>query len=69
MVTRQDIFILDGRAYSWQQLCTLRRQQLEARRAANGSQLALFEMKQDCRPASECTAAARFLEPSLFRDG
>jgi hypothetical protein len=65
-VTRHDIIILEGRAYSWQQLCTLRRQQVEARRAASGRQLALFELKEDCRPASERTASDRFREPSLL---
>jgi hypothetical protein len=26
----------------------------------------LFEMKEDARPASECTAAGRYTEPTLF---
>jgi hypothetical protein len=44
----------------------LRQQQLAAARKAQGSQLALFEMKEDCRPAAERTAAGRFTEPTLL---
>lgn len=65
-MTRHDIIILEGHAYSWQQLCTLRRQQVEARRAAAGRQLALFELKEDCRPAAQRNAARRFEEPTFF---
>jgi hypothetical protein len=28
----------------------------------------LFELKEDCRPAAERTAAGRFVEPTLFAD-
>jgi hypothetical protein len=28
--------------------------------------LALFELKDDCRPEAERTAAGRYLEPTLF---
>jgi len=38
---KPDTIIVDGRAYSWRQLCGLRQQQLEERRAAQGRQLAL----------------------------
>jgi len=65
-VARHDILIVEGHAYSWQQLCALRRQQLEARRAASGTQPTLFELKEDCRPASQRTAAGRYLEPTLL---
>ena len=65
-MARPDIIMIDGRAYSWQQLCELRRRQLEARRAAQARQLALFELKEDCRPAAERTAAGRYREPTLF---
>jgi hypothetical protein len=61
-----DVFMVDGRAYSWRQLCELRRQQLEARRKAQGTQAALFELREDHRPASEKTAARRYAEPSLL---
>jgi hypothetical protein len=65
-VTKPDTLIVDGHAYSWQRLCELRRQQLEACKAAQARQLALFELKEDCRPAAERTAAGRFKEPTLF---
>jgi hypothetical protein len=65
-MAKLDTIIIDGRAYSWRQLCVARRQQIEAQQAAQAKQLALFELREDCRPASERTAAGRFLEPSLF---
>jgi hypothetical protein len=67
-MTKPDIIIIDGHAYRWQQLCELRRQQLEAWRAAQPRQLALFDLKDDCRPAAERTAAGRYREPTLFAD-
>jgi hypothetical protein len=39
-----DTFIIEGRAYSWRALCELRKAPLEARRTAQGKQLALFEL-------------------------
>lgn len=65
-VARPDALIIDGRAYSWQRLCELRRQQLAARQAAQPLQLALFETKEDRRPAADRTAAGRYAEPSLL---
>ena len=65
-MAKPDIIVIDGHGYSWQQLCELRRQQLEAWRAAQSAQPALFEMKHDVRPAAERTAAGRYQEPSLF---
>jgi hypothetical protein len=65
-VAKPDTLIIDGRAYSWQALCELRRQQLEAWKAAQPKQLALFELKNDTRPATERTAVARYREPTLF---
>jgi hypothetical protein len=65
-MAKPDILIVNGRAFSWQRLCELRRQQLEAWKAAEARQLALFELKDDCRPATERTAARRFCEPTLF---
>jgi hypothetical protein len=61
-----DVFMLDGHAYSWRKLCELRRQQLEAIRKAQPQQAALFELRDDHRPASERTAAGRYLEPTLL---
>jgi hypothetical protein len=65
-MTKPDTLILDGHGYSWQEICELRRRQLEAWKAAQPRQLALFEMREDCRPASERTAAGRYQEPTLF---
>jgi hypothetical protein len=63
---KPDTLIVDGHAFSWQRLCELRRQQLEARKAAQPQQPALFELKNDLRPAAERTAAGRYQEPTLF---
>ncbi len=65
-MAKPDIIVIDGHAFSWQRICDLRRAQLEAWRAEQSRQLALFEMKEDCRPAAERTAAGRYREPSLF---
>lgn len=61
-----DVFIIDGHAYSWRRICELRRQQVEAHRKAQARQLALFELREDCRPAMERRAAGRYCEPGLF---
>jgi len=53
-----------NRALSGANFCRRRREQVAA--AAKIEQPALFEMKEDCRPASERTAAGRCAEPSLF---
>ena len=42
----------------------LRREQRQA--AVDPEQPALFELREDCRPAADCTAAGRYLEPTLF---
>jgi hypothetical protein len=55
---------IDGKRYVWRDIVKLRRQQLEAFRKAH--QPPLFELKDDHRPATERTAASRYLEPSLF---
>ena len=39
---------------------------MEEWKAAQPSQPPLFELKEDCRPAAERTAAGRYLEPTLF---
>jgi hypothetical protein len=65
-VAKPDTLIIDGHGFSWQRLCELRRQQLEAWRSTQERQLALFELKQDCRPSAERTAAGRYAEPSLL---
>ena len=63
---KPDTIVIDGHGYSWQQLCELRRQQIEAWRAKQARQLALFELKDDRRPATQRTAAGRYAEPTLF---
>ncbi len=65
-MAKPDIIIIDVHGYSWQQICELRRQQLEAWKAAQPKQPSLFELKDDCRPAAERTAAGRYQEPTLF---
>jgi hypothetical protein len=65
-MAKPDILVIDGHAFSWQRLVELRRQQLEAWRAEQCRQLALFELKDDCRPEVERTASGRYSEPTLF---
>ena len=65
-MAKPDTLIVDGHAFSWQRLCDLRRQQLEAWKAAQPSQPELFELKDDFRPTAERTAAGRYQEPTLF---
>ncbi len=65
-MAKPDIILVGGHAYSWQAICELRRQQLEVWKAAQARQLALFELKDDSRPAAERTAARRYREPTLF---
>jgi len=67
-MAKPDIICIGGQAYRWQEICELRRQQLEAWKVAQYRQLALFELKDDCRPASERTAAGRYAEPTFFAD-
>jgi hypothetical protein len=70
-MSKPDTIVIDGHAFSWQAICELRRQQLDAWRAAQPKQLALFELKTDRRPGAERSAAGRYLEPtflSLIRD-
>jgi hypothetical protein len=55
---------IDGRRYLWRDILQLRREQSKALRQAQ--QPALFELRDDYRPAAERTAGGRYLEPSLF---
>ena len=65
MTGRAPRFIdIDGKRYLWRDLVKLRQEQREA--AQRGEQPALFELREDCRPPTERTAAGRYLEPSLF---
>ena len=63
---RPDTIMIEGRAYSWRVLLALRREQLEAWRAARPEQPALFELKEDRRPEAERSADGRYREPGLF---
>jgi hypothetical protein len=65
-MAKPDILIVDGRGFSWQRLCDLRRQQLETWKKNETRQPALFELQTDCRPRAERTAAGRYREPSLL---
>jgi hypothetical protein len=65
-MARPDIILIGGHAFSWQEICELRRKQLEAWKAAQVRQLALFELKDDSRPVAERTAAGRYSEPTFF---
>lgn len=65
-MAKPDTIIIEGHAFSWQRLCELRRGQLEAWKALQPQQPALFELKEDCRPEPERTAAGRYREPCLF---
>jgi hypothetical protein len=63
-MTQPKYITLDGKRYLWRDLLQLRREQKAAR--ARAEQPPLFELKHDCRPASERSATGRYLEPSLF---
>jgi hypothetical protein len=65
-MAKADIVVIEGHAFRWQEICELRRQQLEARQAAQPKQLALFALRDDHRPVAERTAAGRYQEPTLF---
>ena len=66
-MAKPDIIPIGGHAYCGQEICQFRRQQLEAWNAGQPRQLALFELKDDCRPAAERTAAGCYAEPTLLR--
>jgi hypothetical protein len=55
---------IDGKRYLWREIVRLRQEQCLA--AAEPQQPALFELRDDCRPATARSAAGRYLEPSLF---
>jgi hypothetical protein len=63
-MTKPAFIEIDGKLVRWRDLLAQRREQL--RGCATSAQPCLFELKEDCRPASERTAAGRFREPSLF---
>ena len=53
---------IDGHRYLWRDLVALRRTQATPR----ATQPALFELREDSRPAGERSAAERYQAPSLF---
>jgi hypothetical protein len=55
---------IDGKRHLWRDIIKLRQEQRSA--AAKAQQPALFELREDVRPASERSAAGRYCEPSLF---
>ncbi len=63
---KPDTIMIDGRARSWRWILELRRAQIEAWKAAQPQQPALFEIREDSRPAAERTAAGRYREPTLL---
>ncbi|GLS35744.1 hypothetical protein GCM10010869_13330 [Mesorhizobium tianshanense] len=63
---RPETIIIGGRAYNRRVILDMRRQQLDAWKAAQPEQPALFALKQDRRPAAERSAARRYQEPSLL---
>ena len=65
-MANSDIIMIEGRACIWREIRELRRRQLAAAKVAYGEQPALFELKDDCRPAAERTGAGRYQEPTLF---
>ncbi len=55
---------IDGKRFVWGKILQRRRERVAA--VARVEQPALFELKGDCRPMPERTAAGRYSEPSLF---
>jgi hypothetical protein len=66
MTTIPDLLILDGHGFSWKRLVLLRKQQVDACRAARDSQTTLFALREDHRSAGERTASDRYAQPSLL---
>ena len=56
---------IDGKRHLWRDVLQRRREQLLACVRIE-QPAALFELKEDCRPEADRTAAGRYREPSLF---
>jgi hypothetical protein len=65
-MAKPDIVLVDGHAFSWQRLCELGGNSLRQFKPPSLGDVALFELKDDCRPAAERTAAGRYAEPTFF---
>jgi hypothetical protein len=63
-MSRRAFVEIDGKRYRWRDILEARRVQLAAERREQ--QPALFELIDDCRPASQRSAAGRYSEPMLF---
>jgi hypothetical protein len=63
-MSRPAFIEIDGKPVRWRDLVAQRREQLRAH--ARAAQPTLFELRQDCRPQSERTAAGRYQEPTLL---
>jgi hypothetical protein len=61
---RPVFIVIDGKRYAWKDILKLRREQ---RKAARQTQLTLFELQDDHRPATQRTADGRYTEPTLFK--
>jgi len=57
---------IDGKRHAWREIVKLRQEQCRAAAEAAPVQPPLFDLHDDYRPITERTAAARYLEPSLF---
>jgi hypothetical protein len=55
---------IDGKRHLWRDILKMRQEQRRA--AAKAQQPALFELRDDRRPATERSAAGRYCEPLLF---
>ena len=66
-MSRPDKIVIDGRAYRWRDIVELRRQQLEAWKAARPEQPALFALKVDSRPAAERIGSGALLGAEFAR--
>jgi hypothetical protein len=64
-MSRAPFIVIDGKAYRWKDVLDLRRAQLAAAEAAQGSQLALFAtLHDDRRPPARRRGAILSLQPS-----
>jgi hypothetical protein len=59
-----DFIDIDGNRYLWRDILERRCAQRKAPSAVQ--QLALFDLRHDCRPVAARTVSDRYLEPSLF---
>lgn len=56
---------LDGKRYPWRDVLKARREQQKAERQPHPT---LFELKDDRRPETQCSADGRYQQPLLFKD-